>query len=213
MPAISGRRGLQTVDPERSDVLDPTSHPTLNLVTCYPFDFIGPAPLRFIVRAREVVPPLGRDAEHRREHERDEDREDLEAGAVEALGFDEVADGAAGLCEQVVVDPLLVERELRERVVAVDEDRVGRRFPERGRAAGRDLDLKRENPRALVGAVGKVQGVGLGHEDLLLVTLGARLFEERASRRQIGPFQRFRGKFAAQQHFIADHDRADRLRP
>jgi len=45
---------LLTVAPERSDVLDPSSHPTLTLVTCYPFDFIGPAPLRFIVRAREV---------------------------------------------------------------------------------------------------------------------------------------------------------------
>ena len=46
---------LQTVTPERSDVLDASEHPTLTLVTCYPFDFIGPAPLRFIVRAREVA--------------------------------------------------------------------------------------------------------------------------------------------------------------
>lgn len=45
---------LRTVEPDRSDVLDPSPHPTLTLVTCYPFDFIGPAPLRFIVRAREV---------------------------------------------------------------------------------------------------------------------------------------------------------------
>ena len=45
---------LQTVAPERSDVLDSSAYPTLTLVTCYPFDFIGPAPLRFIVRAREV---------------------------------------------------------------------------------------------------------------------------------------------------------------
>ena len=45
---------LQTVTPERGDVLNPSAHPTLTLVTCYPFDFVGPAPLRFIVRAREV---------------------------------------------------------------------------------------------------------------------------------------------------------------
>ncbi len=45
---------LRTVAPERSDVLRASAHPTLTLVTCYPFDFIGPAPLRFIVRAREV---------------------------------------------------------------------------------------------------------------------------------------------------------------
>ena len=45
---------LQTVTPERGDVLNPSVHPTLTLVTCYPFDFVGPAPLRFIVRARQV---------------------------------------------------------------------------------------------------------------------------------------------------------------
>jgi sortase A len=45
---------LRTVEPDRSDVLDPSPHPTLTLVTCYPFNFIGPAPLRFIVRARRV---------------------------------------------------------------------------------------------------------------------------------------------------------------
>ena len=47
---------MQTVAPERSDVLEPSSYPTLTLVTCFPFDFIGPAPLRFIVRARQVGP-------------------------------------------------------------------------------------------------------------------------------------------------------------
>lgn len=45
---------LQTVAPERSDVLNAAPHPTLTLVTCYPFDYVGPAPLRFVVRAREV---------------------------------------------------------------------------------------------------------------------------------------------------------------
>jgi hypothetical protein len=29
----------------------------LERATCYPFDFIGPAPLRFVVRAREVGRP------------------------------------------------------------------------------------------------------------------------------------------------------------
>ncbi|MCM2269177.1 MAG: class D sortase, partial [Thermoanaerobaculia bacterium] len=45
---------LLTVTPDRSDVLDPSPLPTLTLVTCYPFDFVGPAPMRYIVRAREV---------------------------------------------------------------------------------------------------------------------------------------------------------------
>lgn len=45
---------LSIVQPERSDVLDPRARPTLTLVTCFPFDYVGPAPLRFIVRARQV---------------------------------------------------------------------------------------------------------------------------------------------------------------
>lgn len=40
------------VDPEDTYVLDPTEEKTLTLVTCYPFDYRGTAPLRFIVRAR-----------------------------------------------------------------------------------------------------------------------------------------------------------------
>ena len=39
------------VEPERVDVLDPTDRPALTLVTCYPFNFIGNAPKRFIIRA------------------------------------------------------------------------------------------------------------------------------------------------------------------
>jgi sortase A len=39
------------VDPDEVDVLEPTNHRALTLVTCYPFTFIGRAPRRFIVRA------------------------------------------------------------------------------------------------------------------------------------------------------------------
>ncbi len=39
------------VKPEDVYVLDPTKEPTLTLVTCYPFEFIGHAPKRFIVQA------------------------------------------------------------------------------------------------------------------------------------------------------------------
>jgi len=42
------------VDPDDVYVLNPTRQPTLTLVTCYPFDFIGHAPKRFIVQARLV---------------------------------------------------------------------------------------------------------------------------------------------------------------
>lgn len=43
--------GTMVVDPRDVYVLDPTSHPTLTLVTCYPFAFIRHAPRRFIVGA------------------------------------------------------------------------------------------------------------------------------------------------------------------
>ena len=39
------------VGPEDVYVLNPTRQPTLTLVTCYPFDFVGHAPKRFIVQA------------------------------------------------------------------------------------------------------------------------------------------------------------------
>jgi len=39
------------VMPQDVWVLDPTSYPALTLVTCYPFNYIGSAPQRFIVRA------------------------------------------------------------------------------------------------------------------------------------------------------------------
>ncbi len=47
-------------------VLDPTPDPSLTLVTCYPFSFLGAAPQRFIVRARldEADPQAAADSEH-----------------------------------------------------------------------------------------------------------------------------------------------------
>ena len=44
----------QIVDPDDLWVLDPTDEPSLTLVTCYPFTYLGAAPERFIVRARLV---------------------------------------------------------------------------------------------------------------------------------------------------------------
>jgi len=42
------------VPPNAVRVLRPTSEPTLTLVTCFPFYYVGAAPERFIVRARKV---------------------------------------------------------------------------------------------------------------------------------------------------------------
>jgi sortase A len=46
--------GTRVVDPDAISVLAATPDATLTLVTCYPFDYIGRAPRRFIVRARLV---------------------------------------------------------------------------------------------------------------------------------------------------------------
>jgi sortase A len=45
---------MWVVDPTEVSVLAPTPGPALTLVTCFPFDFIGSAPRRFIVRAVPV---------------------------------------------------------------------------------------------------------------------------------------------------------------
>lgn len=47
---------IRIVDAEDTAVLQPSSKPTLTLVTCYPFSYIGPAPERFVVQARELGP-------------------------------------------------------------------------------------------------------------------------------------------------------------
>jgi sortase A len=44
------------VPPEDVSVLDPRPEPSLTLVTCYPFYFVGSAPLRFVVRATATDP-------------------------------------------------------------------------------------------------------------------------------------------------------------
>jgi sortase A len=45
---------IAKVEPGDLQVLKASSHPTLTLITCHPFDYIGPAPKRFIVQARET---------------------------------------------------------------------------------------------------------------------------------------------------------------
>jgi sortase A len=48
---------LIIVEPDNVGVLAPSSENLLTLVTCYPFSYIGAAPRRWIVRARQVSPP------------------------------------------------------------------------------------------------------------------------------------------------------------
>lgn len=46
--------GMKIVWPKNVEVLDPTPDERLTLVTCYPFNYIGSAPKRFIVQAKQV---------------------------------------------------------------------------------------------------------------------------------------------------------------
>lgn len=46
------------VEPGRVDVLDSTATPSITLVTCFPFQAVGPAPQRFVVRGRQVAPAV-----------------------------------------------------------------------------------------------------------------------------------------------------------
>jgi sortase A len=56
LETLRGKEGYRVertwvVDPEDVSVLDPTTTRSLTLVTCYPFNHVGPAPQRYIVRA------------------------------------------------------------------------------------------------------------------------------------------------------------------
>jgi sortase A len=48
-------RSASIVDPTDVAVLEPTGKPILTLVTCYPFDYIGSAPRRFILVADQIT--------------------------------------------------------------------------------------------------------------------------------------------------------------
>ncbi len=43
------------VEPDELWVLAPSRTAALTLITCYPFDFVGPAPRRFVVHAERIV--------------------------------------------------------------------------------------------------------------------------------------------------------------
>jgi sortase A len=45
---------LRVVEPDNVGVLAPSGENMLTMVTCYPFYYVGPAPKRWIVRARQV---------------------------------------------------------------------------------------------------------------------------------------------------------------
>jgi sortase A len=48
---------VSIVHPAATEVLAADGRPTLTLVTCYPFDLLGTAPERWVVRARRIDSP------------------------------------------------------------------------------------------------------------------------------------------------------------
>lgn len=48
---------ITVVKPSAIEVLEPTGGRTLTLITCFPFSYLGSAPDRFIVRARDIERP------------------------------------------------------------------------------------------------------------------------------------------------------------
>jgi sortase A len=50
--------GWEVVKPTNTHVLNATPNAVLNLITCYPFYYVGHAPTRFIVHARMVGPEV-----------------------------------------------------------------------------------------------------------------------------------------------------------
>jgi sortase A len=46
------------VNPGDLWVLDPSPDADLTLITCFPFEYVGRAPKRFIVQARKIEPSL-----------------------------------------------------------------------------------------------------------------------------------------------------------
>ena len=56
--AIYRVESIEVVDRSETDPLDPTAEPVLTLITCYPFNHLGPAPRRLIVRAALAGGPI-----------------------------------------------------------------------------------------------------------------------------------------------------------
>ncbi len=49
-------KSMRIVNPEDVAVLKPSSEPELTMITCYPFEFFGHAPKRFVVQATLFSP-------------------------------------------------------------------------------------------------------------------------------------------------------------
>ena len=58
MPKVRTPDEVVIVDPDAVDVLSPTNAPSITLVTCYPFYFVGSAPQRYVVKGIRTLAPV-----------------------------------------------------------------------------------------------------------------------------------------------------------
>ena len=71
LSTVSGARyqyrvgSITVVSPNNTEILTASAGPGLNLITCYPFNYIGAAPKRFVVHADEVDDNTASDLERR----------------------------------------------------------------------------------------------------------------------------------------------------
>jgi len=61
---------LTVVEPDNVEALAPSPENVLTMVTCYPFSYIGPAPKRFVVRAKQALPEAAVDKPGEKERQR-----------------------------------------------------------------------------------------------------------------------------------------------
>jgi sortase A len=47
---------IQVVEPQSIRLTAPNSEAVATFITCFPFDYVGPTPRRFVVRARLIHP-------------------------------------------------------------------------------------------------------------------------------------------------------------
>jgi sortase A len=69
---------LTVVEPDNVEVLAPSRENVLTMVTCFPFSYIGSAPKRFVVRAKQVAPEAAQDSSAKPPGGKERERADAE---------------------------------------------------------------------------------------------------------------------------------------
>jgi sortase A len=133
------------VTPDHTEVLGPVPGATLTLVTCYPFDWFGHAPKRFIVRAHEF-----KDREVTSESRVPPPKPQLPPTHAEAAEVMRNVDYVTPIVTHTV-RPRPVEKPIEEIVTEAEPEPTEEVSPEAGAAKGNRMmrGLKKLNPKRL----------------------------------------------------------------